>query len=72
MHQEIGSWYSHVTSDEYSDKTILSSIKLTASSDWEMIKSPIKLTAFSYDSDDDFKDGKYRGNSSYTITIKCE
>ena len=72
VHQEIGSWYSHVTSDEYSDKTILSSIKLTASSDWEMIKSPITLTAFSYDSDDDFKDGKYRGNSSYTITIKCE
>ncbi len=72
VHQEIGSWYSHVTSDEYNDETILSSIKLTASSDWEMIESPIVLTAFSYDGDDDFKDGKYRGNSSYTITIECE
>lgn len=72
VHQEIGAWYSHVTSDEYNNDTILSSIKLTASSDWEMIESPIILTAFSYDSDDDFKDGEYRGNSLYTITINCE
>ena len=34
------------------------------------VTSDVVITAFSYDSEDDFKDGFYRGNSSYQIVLK--
>ena len=71
VHKNIGQWYSHVTQEEYDEDTLLSSIKLTASTYWDQIESPIELTVFSYDSEDDFLDNKYRGNSFYTINIEC-
>ena len=37
------------------------------------ITSPITITAFSYDTEDDFtKDNHYRGTSSYTIKIEIK
>ena len=54
------------------ENTIISSIKLFTAHKGTSITSPITLTAFTYDSEDDFKDNKYRGTSSYTITIETK
>lgn len=66
-----GKKYYHITQDLMYDYTICSSIKLVGDVDTYKIISDIKLTAFCFDSEDDFdEEGKYRGNSSYTINIK--
>ena len=66
-----GKRYYHITNDEMSNTTICSSIKLVGDIETKNIISPIELTAFCFDSTDDFDENtnKYRGNSSYTITI---
>ncbi len=70
IHQPNGAWYSHVEEGDVKDNTIYSSIKLYTAGSSDKIKSPITLTVFTYDTEDDFtEDGKYRGNSKYTITI---
>ena len=61
--------YSHVTMDTLKDNTIFSSIKLYLHKQTNEITSPITLTVFTYKDDNDFVDGRYRGNSKYTITI---
>lgn len=65
-----GQRYYHIT--DMTDNTICSSIKLVGDVETKNIISDIELTAFSFDSKDDFDEesNKYRGNSSYTITIK--
>ncbi len=70
INQEDGAWYSHVEKNEYSDKTILTSIKLTGSTRTNEITSNITLTAFTYDDDDFDDDGNYRGISKDSIIIK--
>ena len=68
IHQPDGAWYSHVES--MTDNTLFSSIKLTAIHNLNEITSPVTLTVFTYDTEDDFdEDGNYRGNSKYTINI---
>lgn len=68
--KKIGQWYSHVTEEEYTNDTILASIKLTAGSQINELTSDIELTVFTYDGIDDFdENGNYRGNSSYTMSI---
>ncbi len=64
-----GQKYYHITS--MNDYTICSSIKLVGDVETKNIISPIELTAFCFDSEDDFDENthKYRGNSSYTINI---
>lgn len=69
--KKIGQWYSHVTEEEYTESTILASIKLTAGSLIHKITADIELTAFTYNGLDDFdENGNYRGNSSYKILVK--
>lgn len=69
VNHEIGAWYSHLTKDDVQDYNIFTSIKLYLV-EIDKVTSPITLTAFTYDSEDDFDDdGNYRGNSKYTITI---
>jgi hypothetical protein len=68
IHQD-SSWYSHVEDSEYNDNTLLTSIKLTASTDIDKVSSSIKITVFSYDSDDINDKGEYIGNNSYTVVI---
>lgn len=64
------SWYSHVTETEWNTSTMLTSLKITCSTYYYQITSPIEVTVFTYDSTDDFdKTGKYRGNSSYTALL---
>ena len=68
INQPDGAWYSHVEESDINENTILSSIKIFQVSN--NFSSPIKLTAFTYDSNDDFdKEGNYRGKSKYTITL---
>lgn len=66
-----GKTYYHITQDDMYDYTICSSFKLVGDVDTENISSDIKLTVFSWDTEDDFdpETGNYRGQSTYTITI---
>ena len=70
INQEARTYYSHLEPDDVKDNTIYSSIKLFLAQEGTKITSPITMTVFTYDSDDDFtEDNHYRGTSSYTITI---
>lgn len=65
------SWYDHLEDHEITDNTVFTSIKLTGSTYIDQVTSPITLSVFTYDTQDDFdpKTNKYRGNSKYTIKI---
>lgn len=70
-HRKPGEWYSHTTEEDFNENTLFTGIKLTSGVKIKEITSDIILTVFSYDSEDDFgKNGNYRGNSFYTITVK--
>ena len=62
-------FYSHIEENEYNENTLLTSIKLQSNDRALGINNKILLTVFTYDSEDDFLDGEYRGNSSSTLTI---
>ena len=71
INQVQGEWYSHLLQSEVTDKTRMTSIKFTAGQDIDKVGDTIKLTAFVYNSDYDFDaSGNYKGNVSYTVTIK--
>lgn len=63
------SFYSHIEENEFNENTLPTSIKLQSNDKALSIKNKILLTVFTYDSEDDFLDGEYRGNSSSTLTI---
>ncbi|MBQ6135610.1 MAG: hypothetical protein IJI60_04780 [Bacilli bacterium] len=63
------SFYSHVEANEYTEDTLFTAFKLQCGSNCQDISSPFYLTVFTYDSEDDFLDGVYRGNSQYTIPV---
>lgn len=71
VHQPIGHWYRHLLEKEVTESTLMTSIKLTGNGKTNDIDGPISLTAFTYDSPDDFDPvtGLYRGISSTTILI---
>ena len=70
IHQPDGSWYSHVTKEEFNDNTILSSIKLYLAEKGNEITSPITVEVFTYDGEEDFdEEGYYRGVSSHKVII---
>ena len=70
IHQD-SAWYSHITDAEITNSTILTTLKVTMSTKMNQITSDIKLTVFTYNSEDDFDEfGMYRGNSSFTTLIK--
>ena len=62
------SFYSHIESNQVNENTLYTSIKLQASYSCSEITN-IKLTVFTYDTEDDFLDNEYRGNSKYTMNI---
>ena len=67
IHVNEGEFYSHLESID--DNTLITSIKIYAVDKIDDVKK-IKLTVFTYDSDDDFdEDGNYRGISKYSIDI---
>ena len=61
-------FYSHIENDEYNSSTLFTAFKMQSSYSCGEIKF-ISLTVFTYDSEDDFLDNVYRGNSSYTFNI---
>ncbi len=65
-------FYSHIEKDEFNENTIITSIKIQSSYSVDQINSKIILTVFTYDTEDDFKDNEYRGNSKYSINICLE
>lgn len=69
-HREPGVWYSHTTEEEMNENTLLTSIKLTAGKNIDLITTDIKVIVFTYDEDDFDTDGYYQGNSKYEITVK--
>lgn len=70
INQKPNTYYSHLEKEDINENTIISSIKLFLAQEGSKITSPISLTVFTYDSQDDFtEDNTYRGNSSYTIEI---
>lgn len=63
-------FYSHIENDEYNENTLFTAIKIQSSYQVSEVDSPIYLTVFTYDTEDDFDEkGEYRGNSSYTMKI---
>ena len=69
IHQIPGNWYSHLLMEEIDEETVITSFKLTAGSAYEEVEH-IRLTAFVYDSEDDFDEkGEYIGPVSYTIDV---
>ena len=69
-HREKGVWYSHTTEADYTDETLLTSIKLTTGKKINEIISDITVTCFSYDSNDFDANNNYLGNSKHTIIVK--
>ena len=63
------SFYSHIENTNYTDSTLFTAIKLQCGGYLDDVQSPVTLTVFTYDSEDDFLDGKYRGNSQASLTI---
>ena len=61
--------YSHLTMNDINDDTIYTTIKLYMHLNSKEITSPITFSVFTYKDDNDFINGKYRGNSIYTITL---
>ena len=61
--------YNH-SAGKFNDNTNVTTFKITAGYHMDEVTSDVVITAFSYDSEDDFKDGFYRGNSSYQIVLK--
>ena len=63
-------FYSHIEDKDLDENTLYTSIKIQSSGYVKEVKDGFSLTVFTYDSEDDFKDGEYRGNSKYTYKIK--
>jgi len=63
------SFYSHIENNEYNENTLFTAFKMQVNDKFVDITSPIELTVFTYDTEDDFLDNNYRGNSKYTINI---
>lgn len=73
INQKPNTYYSHLKKEDMNDNTIISSIKLYLAYEVEKITSAITLTAFTYDTKDDFtEENIYRGNSSYTFEIETK
>ena len=63
------SFYSHIEMNEFTDSSFVTAIKLQCGAYFLDINSPVTFQVFTYDSEDDFLDGKYRGNSQSSMTI---
>lgn len=61
--------YSHMEMDDYSDSSLFTAIKLQCGGNCRETTSPIEFRVFTYDGEDDFLDGVYRGNSQSSIMI---
>ena len=65
-------FYSHIEQNEYNDSTLFTALKIQSSYQCSEIISPIQVTVFTYDTEDDFENNEYRGNSHSEFTINIE
>lgn len=64
-------WFDHLDDEEFNDRTVFTSIKLTGGKLINEIDSNISLRVFTYDTKDDFDiNNKYIGNSFTSVIIK--
>lgn len=71
INQVPGQWYSHITEDQMTPDSILTSIKFTPGQDIDKVGDTITCTAFIYTSNEDFdENGHYIGSVSYTVVLK--
>ena len=69
IHQTPGAWYSHLLDDEFTDETIVTSVKITAGEKIGDV-SNLKLTIFMYEaSDRDNIDKEYARANGYAAEI---
>ena len=66
------SFYSHIEKEEFNENTLVTAIKIQSSYSVDQIASKITLTVFTYDTEDDFENNEYRGNSKYSMDICLE
>lgn len=66
------SFYSHIEKEEFNENTLMTAIKLQSSYSIDQVNSKITLTVFTYDTEDDFENNEYRGNSKYSMDICLE
>lgn len=70
INQTPGAWYTHLSDSDINDDTIISSIKLTAGTNVDMV-GDIELTVFVYNDMSNFDElGNYLGAVSYAVEIK--
>ena len=62
-------FYSHLEAEDYNENTLFTTFKMQSSGYVNKINSNVEFSVFTYDSEDDFIDNKYRGNSIYTIKV---
>ena len=62
------SFYSHIEETDYNNNSLFTAFKMQAAYKCNDIKT-IELTAFTYDTEDDFVNDEYRGNSKATLII---
>lgn len=62
-------FYSHIEDKDFNDNTLFTAFKMQSSYQVDQIASGIKFQVFTYDSEDDFVDSLYRGNSSHTVNL---
>ena len=63
-------YYSHLTEEDLTDETVVTSVKLTAGTYYNNISSDIQLDVFMYGKKDFDDNNNYVGNSKYTLFIK--
>lgn len=66
--------YYHMTPEEMTDETMLTSIKLVGYKETKGVNGPIEVTVFTYNGKEDFDEqtGEYIGNSKFTIKLYRE
>ena len=68
IHQ-TADYYDHISQEEYTDNTLLTSIKLTASTYIDKVNSDIEVTSFTYIKSDINEKREYIGTKKYKVTI---
>ncbi len=69
-----GRAYYHMTPEEMTDETMLTSIKLVGYKETKGVNGPIEVTVFTYNGPEDFdsETGEYIGNSKFTAKLYRE
>ena len=65
-------FYSHIEDNQYNESTLFTALKIQSSYSCSEIISPITVTVFTYDTEDDFENNEYRGNSKQSFIINIE